>query len=68
VAPKLDEDEFAGAVDRHLQGPLVFCRSDLGDVEMKVAEGVCLEFLRRWLVSSHFRQPADPVALQAPLQ
>lgn len=52
---KLDEDERAGTVDRHIQGQLAFRRSDLGDVDMKVANGVCLELLLRLLVSRHFR-------------
>ena len=68
VAHKLDEDEPAGTVDRHIQVQLAFRRSDLGEVDMKVTDGVCLEFLLRLLVSSHCRQPADPVALQATMQ
>jgi len=65
VAHKLDEDERAGAVDRHRQGQLAFCRSDLDDVDMNVADGVGLEWLLWWLVSRHVRQSAAPVALQA---
>ena len=64
VAHKLDEDELAGAVDRHIQVQLAFCRPDLGDVEMNVADGVGLECLLRLRVSSHLRKLADPVALQ----
>jgi len=68
VAHELDEDEFAGAVDCHRQVQLAFRRTDLSDIDMNVADGVGLEWLLRWLVSSHVRQPADPVALQAPVQ
>lgn len=53
VVHKLDEDELAGAVDRHIQVQLAFRRSDLSDVDMKVTDRVCLKFLLRWLVSGH---------------
>ena len=53
VAHKLDEGELAGAVDRHLRVQLAFRRSDLSDVDMKVADGVCRKFLLWWLVSGH---------------
>lgn len=51
VAHKLDEDELAGAVDRHLQVQLAFRRSHLSDIDMKVADGVCRECLL-WLLDS----------------
>ena len=53
VAHKLNEDKLAGAVDRHIQVQLAFRCSDLGDVDMKVADGVGLEFLFRLFVSDH---------------
>ena len=53
VAHELDEDELAGAVDRHLQVQRAFRRSHLGDVDVKGADGVCLEVLLWLLVSGH---------------
>lgn len=53
VAPKRDEDERAGAVDRHIQVHLAFRRSDLSEVAMTVADGVCRECLLRVRVSGH---------------
>lgn len=53
MAHKLDEDELAGSVDRHIQVQRAFRRSDPSDIDMKVADGVCLEFLLRWLVFGH---------------
>ncbi len=39
LAHELDEDELAGAVDRHVQVQLALRRSHRGDVDVKVANG-----------------------------
>ena len=64
----MDEDELAGAVDSHIQVQLAFGSPHFGDVDVEVANGVCLELLLRFLVSRHFGQSADPVALQTAVQ
>ena len=40
---QLRHDELGGAVDGHKQVELAFCRADLRDVQVKVADGVSLE-------------------------
>lgn len=65
---QLDEGELAGSVHGHEQVEFSFGRADLGDVDMEVADGIGLELAFRFLVAGHLREPADPVALQAPVQ
>ena len=55
-------------VNTDIKVQLAFRGADLGDVDMEVADGVCLELLLRLLVPSNFGQSADPVALQTAVQ
>lgn len=65
---QLDEDEFAGTVDAYIQVQLALGGANLGDVDMEVADGISLELPLGFFVLGHFRQPADPVALQTAMQ
>ena len=59
---------FDVAVDGDEQVELALLRPNLGDVDMKVADRIALEFGLVWLVAVHLRQPADPMALKAAVQ
>jgi hypothetical protein len=65
---QLDEGELAGPVDGNEEVELAFGGLHLGDVDMKVADGVRLEGLLGWLVSLDLGQARDAVALQASVQ
>ncbi len=65
---QLDEGELRGAVDSHEQMELALLGSDLGDVDMEVADRVALELALVGLAAVKLRQPADPMALKAAMQ
>ncbi len=64
---QLREGELAGAVDGDEQVELALLGAQLGDVDVEEADRVGLERLSR-LRSLDVRQPADAVALEAPMQ
>ena len=64
----MDESELAGAVNTHVKVQFAFGCAHFGDVDMEVADGVGLELLLGFFVAGHFGQPADPMALQTPVQ
>lgn len=57
-----------GVARRECVVQLAFGGAHFGDVDMEVADGVCLELLLRFLVPRHFGQSADAVALQTAVQ
>jgi hypothetical protein len=59
------ERELLGSVDRQQRVKLPLFGPHLGEIDMKVADQVCLELLPRRLVSIDLGQAADAVALQA---
>ena len=61
---KLDEGELRGAIDPDEEVELAFLGTDLGDVDVEVADRVRLELLLGRLVADHVGQSADVVALQ----
>ncbi|AMB45849.1 hypothetical protein Y590_13085 [Methylobacterium sp. AMS5] len=65
---KMNEGELAGTVDRHEQVQLALFGADLCDIDMEVADRILLEALLLGLVAFDFRQAADAVPLQAPVQ
>jgi len=65
---ELGEGELGGAVDRDEQVELAFLGSDLGNIDVEVADWVRLELLLCRLVAGHVGQPADAVALKAAMQ
>lgn len=62
---KLDEGELRRPVDGDEQVELAFSRPDLGDVDVKVADGIGFEPRLGRLIALDLRQAADPVALEA---
>jgi hypothetical protein len=64
----LAKAKLRGSVDRDEQVELAFFRSDLGDVEMEVADCVGCKALRLRLLSFHLGQAADAMPFQAPVQ
>lgn len=65
---ELGHGKLANAINAHEQLELAFSGRNLGNVDMKEADGVALELLTLWLVTFHIRQPRDAVALKAPMQ
>ena len=65
---QLDEGEHAGAVDRHEHIELALLGSDLGHVDVEVADGASAELVAIGLVAFDLRQARDIVALQAAVQ
>jgi hypothetical protein len=65
---ELSEGEFTGPVDGHEEEELSLRGLDLGDVDMKIADRICLERFLGRLVAFGIRQPADAVALIAAVQ
>lgn len=61
----LDNCELGRPVDRDQQVELALFGSHLGQIDVKVADGVRLELRSHRLVAIDIGQPADAVALQA---
>ena len=60
----LDEGELRRSVDGDDEVELALRRSNLGDVDMKIADRIGLEFAFGGGFAFDLRQPGDPVALQ----
>ena len=65
---QLDESEFRRSVDGDEQVELALRSSNLGDVDMKIADRIGLEFAFGRGFAFDLRQPGDPVALQTPVK
>jgi hypothetical protein len=64
----LDEGELRGSVDGDEQVEFALRSSNLGDVDMKLADRIGLEFACGGGFAFDLRQPRDPMALQAAMQ
>ena len=64
----LDEGELRRSVDGDEQVELALRSSNLGDVDMKIADRIGLEFAFGGGFAFDLRQPGDPVALQTPVK
>ena len=64
----LDEDELRRSVDGDEQVELALRSSNLGDVDMKVADRIGLEFAFGGGFAFDLRQAGDLVALQTPVK
>jgi hypothetical protein len=64
----LDKGEFGRSVDGDDEVELALRSSNLGDVDMKLADRIGLEFAFGGGFAFDLGQPRDPVALQAALQ
>ena len=64
----LDEGEFRRSVDGDDEVELALRGSNLGDVDMKIADRIGLEFAFGRGFAFDLRQPGDPVALQTPVK
>ena len=65
---QLGVGELRCAIDRHEQVELALLGSHLGNVDVKVADGIGLELLLGGLVALRLRQTADPMQLEATMQ
>ena len=63
----LDEGELRRPIDGDKQVKLALSGSNLGDVDMKIADRIRLEFAFGGGFAFDLRQPRDPVALQTPV-
>jgi hypothetical protein len=64
----LDEGELRRSVDGDEQVELALRSSNLGEVDMKLADRIGLEFAFGGGFAFDLRQPRDPVALQTPVK
>ena len=65
---ELRDGELACSVYAYKEIKLSFCGLHLGNIQMKVANGVSLETLSLRFVTLDVRQPRDAMPLQAPMQ
>jgi hypothetical protein len=65
---ELDEGELRRAIDGHEQVKLALLCSNLGNVDVKIADRIALKRLLAGLVAVDLRQAADPMALKAAMQ
>ena len=65
---QFDEGELRGSVDCNEQIEFALRGSDFGDVDMKIADRVSLEFPLGGGFAFDLRQPGDPVPLQTPMK
>jgi hypothetical protein len=65
---QLDEGELRRSVDGDEQVELALRGSNLGDVDMKIADRISLEFAFGRGFAFDLGQPGDPVALQTPVK
>ncbi len=64
----LDDDELRRSVDGDDEGELALRSSNLGDVDMEIADRIGLEFAFGGGLAFDLGQPGDPVALQTPVK
>ena len=64
----LDEGELRRSVDGNDEVELALRGSNLGDVDMKIADRIGLEFAFGRGFAFDLRQPGDAVALQTPVK
>jgi hypothetical protein len=64
----LHEGKFAGAVNGDIEVELALGGLNLGDVDMKIADRIGLEFSLPRLVAFNLREAADPMPLQTAMQ
>ena len=64
---ELRDSKFAGPVNAHKEIELSFHGLNLGDVDVKKADGGALELLPLWLVAFDVRQAQDAMPLKAPM-
>ncbi len=64
----LGKGKLGGAVNRHGQVKFAFFCSALGDIDVKVADRILLEFALLWWLLGHLRQTADAMSLQTTMQ
>ena len=64
----LDEGELRRSVDGDEQVELALRSSNFGEVDMKIADWIGLEFAFGRGYAFDLRQPRDPVALQTPVE
>jgi hypothetical protein len=65
---QLDEGELRGSVDCDQQVELALRGSDFGDVEMKIADWIGLEFALGGGFAFDLREPGNPMALQTAMK
>src|SRR4029077_16424218 len=65
---KLGKRKLRCAIDRHEKVELTLPGTNLGDVDVKVADWVAFERLLGNLVAGDLRKPADAVTLEASMQ
>ena len=65
---QLDEGELRRSVDRDDEIELALSGSNLGDVDMEIADRIGLELALRRSFAFDLGQPRDPVALQTPVK
>ena len=65
---QLDEGELRRPIDGDDQVELALRGSNFGDVDMKIADRIGLEFASGGGFAFDLRQPRDPVALQTPVK
>src|ERR1700722_622989 len=65
---KLDEGELRRPIDGDEQVEFALRGSNFGDVDMKIADRIGLEFALGGGFAFDLRQPRDSMALQAPMQ
>lgn len=60
---KLDENEFARAINGYEEVEPTFCGLHLGNVDVKVADGIAFELLLGRQIAVHIGEPTDPMPL-----
>ena len=65
---QFDEGELRGPVDRDDEIELALSGSDLGEVDMEIADRIGLELTLGRSLAFDLRQPGDPMALKAAMQ
>ena len=65
---QLRHGEFAGAVNRYKQVEFAFLGSDLGDIDVEIADWLAFELLALGFVAVHVWQARDTMPLKASMQ
>src|SRR6516164_1392915 len=65
---QLDESELRGSIDGDEEIELALGGSNLGDVDMEIADRIGLELASRRGFAFDLRKPGDPVALQTAME
>lgn len=68
LGDELDEGEFAGPANRHVEARLALGGADFGHTDMEIPDWVGLEFLVRLPVAHYLGQSADIMPLQAAIR